>query len=101
LAGDVAQLNWSGWTTFLDYCSKRWKNIFYVPGNHEYYKISLYTGYVTLRRFQQQYPNFIILQNKTVKLDKNDQIIEEKDDQKSSDETASDTRQQKRYVNAV
>jgi hypothetical protein len=75
LAGDVAQLNWSGWPILLNYCTKKWKNIFYVPGNHEYYESSLYTGHMILKRFEQQYPNFLVLQNRCIHMDEKDNIV--------------------------
>jgi len=37
LAGDIGILTEPNYVEFLQYISKKWKNIIYVPGNHEYY----------------------------------------------------------------
>jgi predicted phosphodiesterase len=37
LAGDIGQPGHRVFHSFLDYVSKNWDHVFYVPGNHEYY----------------------------------------------------------------
>jgi predicted phosphohydrolase len=37
LAGDIGYPNDPLFNEFIDYVSKNWKKVFYVPGNHEYY----------------------------------------------------------------
>ena len=37
LAGDIGYIDVKIWSLFLKYCSKNWKYVFYVLGNHEYY----------------------------------------------------------------
>lgn len=37
LAGDIGQPGSRVFHSFLDYVSKNWERVFYVPGNHEYY----------------------------------------------------------------
>ena len=40
LCGDVAPLNCVNLRAFLEYCSERWKLIFWIPGNSEIWKTS-------------------------------------------------------------
>lgn len=37
LAGDIGQPSSRVFHSFLDYASRHWDHVFYVPGNHEYY----------------------------------------------------------------
>lgn len=37
LAGDIGQPGSRVFHSFLDYVSRHWEHVFYVPGNHEYY----------------------------------------------------------------
>lgn len=37
LAGDIHKIDKNNFHMFFDYVSKNWKQVFYVPGNHEYY----------------------------------------------------------------
>lgn len=37
LAGDISHIDHFSWSLFWDYCSKHWKQVFVILGNHEYY----------------------------------------------------------------
>ena len=37
LSGDIHNISKSNFKQFIDYISNNWKQVFYVPGNHEYY----------------------------------------------------------------
>jgi predicted phosphohydrolase len=37
LAGDIGNTGNPTLYQFLDYCSQNWENVYYVPGNHEFY----------------------------------------------------------------
>ena len=37
LAGDIHNIGKNNFKPFFDYVSENWKQVFYVPGNHEYY----------------------------------------------------------------
>lgn len=43
LCGDVGIPELKAYTVFLEWCSQRWKHIFLVAGNHEYYNFRLRT----------------------------------------------------------
>ena len=38
LAGDIGHVRHQNFRSFLDYTSRNWEHVFYVPGNHEYYQ---------------------------------------------------------------
>jgi predicted phosphodiesterase len=37
LAGNICTSTNDYFIPFMDYCSKKWENVFFVPGNHEFY----------------------------------------------------------------
>jgi predicted MPP superfamily phosphohydrolase len=37
LCGDIGYPNRPIFNSFIDYCSRHWDKVFYIPGNHEYY----------------------------------------------------------------
>lgn len=37
LCGDIGYPHQQIFTSFIDYCSRHWEKVFYIPGNHEYY----------------------------------------------------------------
>ena len=37
LAGDIGNPRFKSLSNFLEYCSRTWETVLYVPGNHEYY----------------------------------------------------------------
>lgn len=41
LAGDIGDPYSKKWRSFMEYCAATWDKVFYVAGNHEYYKNSL------------------------------------------------------------
>lgn len=72
LAGDISQLNHPIFYRFLDYCSKKWKKTFYIPGNHEYYS---YKKNIDELEFEykyyigEKYKNIFYLNNSIAELD--------------------------------
>lgn len=65
LAGDIGKLNTNYYIEFLNYCSKNWKRVFYILGNHEYY--SSRKDFNKLNRnyhdFFDKYENIYLLDN--------------------------------------
>jgi predicted phosphohydrolase len=53
LAGDIHIINKSNFKMFFDYISSNWKDVFYVPGNHEYYN-----KYNTISNLKEQYKTY-------------------------------------------
>lgn len=77
LAGDVAQLTWSHYETFLQYCCQNWKQVFLVPGNHEYYNSSLYKGHSILKEMSKRLSkNFHLLTNQHLIIKEDKTVIE-------------------------
>jgi len=75
LAGDICQLNHRLFYPFLDYCSKKWKKTFYIPGNHEYYSYNKNMNELEFDykyRIEYRYKNIFYLNNSMTKL--NDDI---------------------------
>ena len=83
VAGDVCSALDKSYTSFLRWCSRNWKFVIIITGNHEYYKmepvtITLSNGQITqgemapmsmtnidkfIARLTASYPNIIFLQN--------------------------------------
>jgi hypothetical protein len=75
LAGDICQIYHPLFYPFLDYCSKQWEKVFYVPGNHEYYcKKNNFNGleFEYKYKIKEKYKNVFYLNNEVVEL--NDDI---------------------------
>ena len=77
LAGDIGILNRSNYKPFFDYCSKNWKKIFYILGNHEYYyaKDSIPVTKQKYIEFFKNYDNIIFLDNSTYEFSDNLRIV--------------------------
>lgn len=74
LAGDIGKINNNQLLNFLEYCSKNWKKVFYVLGNHEFYiGNSNYTkileSYET--KIKKLFDNVYCLEGKYIELDEN------------------------------
>lgn len=41
LAGDIGDPYSKKWQSFIEYCAETWDKVFYVTGNHEFYKNSM------------------------------------------------------------
>jgi len=67
LAGDVAQLNWRHYGAFLTYCAEHFRQVFVVPGNHEFYEHSWAEGYRILHAWAV--PRVHVLVNRRYVLD--------------------------------
>lgn len=64
LAGDIGNVKCSNYKLFFEYCSKNWKKVYYVLGNHEYYsKHSMTTVHEQITLLLAEYPNVILLSN--------------------------------------
>ena len=86
LAGDICILNDKNFTPLMDYCSKNWKIVVYVLGNHEFYlkKVSKHSYYAegsySINSIVQKYknvlhsyyPNVYLLENEYIDL--NDEL---------------------------
>jgi Icc-related predicted phosphoesterase len=75
LAGDIGKLGLSNYNYFFEYCSKNWKKVFYVLGNHEYYH-----NYKTIdklnfeyKQFFSNFDNIYLLDNNGVDIEDNNQ----------------------------
>ena len=71
LAGDIGIFTKSNYTNFLQYVSQTWKDVIYVPGNHEYYNsteplTSIKSIYTTIF---SAYDNIHYLDNRSIILD--------------------------------
>lgn len=75
LAGDICTQNHPLFYQFFDYCSHHWEQVFYTPGNHEFYikdknhnELSFNYNY----KLKERYSNVFYLDNTFVSL--NDEI---------------------------
>lgn len=70
LAGDITSL---GQERYLDLVfsvlSPRFKNIIYVPGNHEFWGNSIYHGWQRIKNVEKKYKNVHCLNNEEVMID--------------------------------
>jgi len=67
LVGDVAKLNEPNLQPFLEYCSERWKEVYWIPGNEEIWKTT-YSEEASLRKMNElirPYRNIQILYKNT------------------------------------
>ena len=75
LVGDICQLNHPLFFKFFDYCSPRWKKIFYTPGNHEFYSGKKNYNEIDFEynlKLKERYKNIFYLNSNSVPL--NDEI---------------------------
>jgi hypothetical protein len=77
LCGDVAKLNAPNLRQFLEYCSERWKLIFWIPGNEEIWSYSNLEDYSLqkMREISSPYRNIKILYKDTFLLEENDEKL--------------------------
>ena len=77
LAGDIHNISKSNFKQFIDYISNNWKQVFYVPGNHEYYNRfdSLYELKKHYELFFQDYTNVHFLDDDISTINYNDKKI--------------------------
>lgn len=70
LAGDVCEIQKVHiLMPFLAEMSERFKNVLYVPGNHEYYNGHLQESKKKLQKVASQFLNIVILDNSSVNID--------------------------------
>jgi len=77
LAGDIGIFTKFNYTDFLDYISKTWKDIIYVPGNHEFYNDTnsiTSTKNIYVKIFAE-YDNIHYLDNDSIILNDGDEKI--------------------------
>ena len=72
LAGDIGKLALTNYKYFFEYCSKNWKKVFYVLGNHEYYH-----NYKNINLLNAEYKQFFSKFNNIYLLDNNGVEIED------------------------
>lgn len=69
LAGDIGILHETCFKEFMDYVSNHWKHIFYIMGNHEYYKHKdMNKVLAAYKTFFGNYSNITLLQNEKIAL---------------------------------
>lgn len=74
VAGDLGCPSEPNYKLFFEYVTKNWKNVFYVPGNHEYYDLDsvniLNIDHINqiMESIASEYPNLYLLNNSSVKL---------------------------------
>jgi predicted phosphohydrolase len=70
LAGDLCESRkWRSLTSFLEYHSSLYKEVIYVPGNHEYYTSSIEKTNIELEAISSKIPNLHFLNNSKVIID--------------------------------
>jgi predicted phosphohydrolase len=72
LAGDIGIINTEIYKNFFIYCSKNWKKVFYILGNHEYWKKNQHfikTEQKYEEYFKNNFDNIFLLNNSFVTLD--------------------------------
>jgi hypothetical protein len=72
LAGNICHLNNNLFFPFFDYCSEKWKKVFYIPGNTEFY--SHKKNYECLNfeyefKIKEKYKNIFYLYRNSISLD--------------------------------
>ena len=68
LAGDIMPLNLMGqFSTFLDECSEKWRETYWLPGNHEYYGSDL--ALARERTTQPLRDNVFLVDNASVRIE--------------------------------
>ena len=66
LAGDIGIINETFFSEFIQYVSKNWIKVFYILGNHEYYKHKdCNKVFQQYKDFFKKYENVILLQQDT------------------------------------
>ncbi len=64
LAGDIGSCAKNNFRNFIDYCAKHWQKVFYVCGNHEFYRNGSMTFVKKeLENFFRLYSNVYLLDN--------------------------------------
>lgn len=67
LLGDVGTPDSAEFRRFIHWCCTQWARVLFVPGNHEFWRLTAETQHLTpdeilgsLRAFETQYPNFTL-----------------------------------------
>lgn len=61
-AGDIAEIRSEKFPEFLMWASKNFRRVFFVPGNHEFYGMSLWKGRKRLHDLVKHLPNVVIME---------------------------------------
>jgi predicted phosphohydrolase len=69
LSGDIGNLCLDGYKQFIDYCSKNWKHVLIVLGNHEFYGMNFKTACAEYDTFFKDYTNVYLLDNTSITID--------------------------------
>ena len=77
LCGDIGYPEMQNYSDFIDFCSKYFKYVFVISGNHEYYSIHNNTKTIQntnelIENICSKYPNVHFLNNKTIYLEEFD-----------------------------
>ena len=73
LAGDIGIINTNSFQLFLEYVNQNWKKVFYVLGNHEYYKPGIVFEKLKekYKSLFKKYENIILLDRKSIVINDN------------------------------
>ena len=72
LAGDILTIiSRHRYNLFFNSLSSRFKKVYVIAGNHEFYKYNFSNGYSVLREYYAQWKNIHFLQNDVIELNKN------------------------------
>jgi predicted phosphodiesterase len=73
LAGDIGKIDDKNgvYKDFMDYCSKNWKKIVVILGNHEFYdnQRTFYKLLESYKLFFMDYENICLLEKETIKIE--------------------------------
>lgn len=76
LLGDIGYASSKIYHEFISYCSKNWKNVIVIMGNHEYYCTTKYISMNDIEDESLKFPeNVYFLQNNCIFIDKNDHTV--------------------------
>ncbi len=70
LAGDIGYPEKANYQNFLEYCSSKYKHIFIITGNHEYYTKTAYDDInIKIENIVKKYDNITFLNRKVKKIE--------------------------------
>jgi len=69
LAGDIGKINSLNFYNFMEYCSKNWKYVLYIKGNHECYDEDFETVDSTIIKLLLNFTNIFYLNNSSKVID--------------------------------
>ena len=67
LLGDIGDPESPVLASFIGWCCRNWKQVFYIPGNHEFWRLipgtqkTITSALKKLKSFEKEFPNFILM----------------------------------------